>query len=172
MRRPKNVGAIMPSSARLARALAAQIPESNGPLLELGPGTGVVTAAILARGVAPESVTAIEYDAEFAAMVRRRFPRVHVICGDAFDLTRTLGHEEVFAAIVSGLPLLNFPLERRNRLLAQIFARLRPGAPFIQFSYGLTPPVRAPEGASVVRAAFVALNLPPAQVWVYRKSEA
>lgn len=170
-KRPQGVGAIAPSSPRLARAMAMQIPQSTaGPVLELGPGTGVVTDAILARGVAAERVTAIEYDAEFAELVRRRFPHIRVVRGDAFDLARTLGDTEPFAAILSGLPLLNFPPDARARLLEQIFARLSPGAPFIQFSYGLKPPVPAPQGASVVRAAFIPFNLPPARVWVYRKS--
>jgi phosphatidylethanolamine/phosphatidyl-N-methylethanolamine N-methyltransferase len=168
-RRPKGVGAIAPSSAALARAMARQIPETQGPVLELGPGTGVITGAILARGVPPEHVTAIEYDAEFASLVQKRFPRVHVVRGNAFDLARTLPHAEPFAAIVSGLPLLNFPPAERSTLLEQVFSRLRPGAPFIQFSYGLKPPVSPPRGASVTRAAFIPFNAPPARVWVYRK---
>jgi phosphatidylethanolamine/phosphatidyl-N-methylethanolamine N-methyltransferase len=169
-KRPRGIGAIAPSSPRLARALAMQIPQNDGPILELGPGTGVVTEAILKRGIRPEQLTAIEYDPEFAEMVRRRLPRIRVIQGDAFDLERTLGNTPPFAAILSGLPLLNFPPAMRARLLEQIFARLSPGAPFIQFSYGLKPPVPAPDGASVVRAAFIPFNLPPARVWVYRKS--
>jgi phosphatidylethanolamine/phosphatidyl-N-methylethanolamine N-methyltransferase len=168
--RPRGIGAIAPSSPRLARALAMQIPQGKGPVLELGPGTGVVTEAILARGIAPEELTTIEYDPDFASLVKARFPRANVIRGDAFDLARTLGDTAPFAAILSGLPLLNFPPESRAQLLTQIFARLAPNAPFIQFSYGLKPPVPAPTGASVTRAAFVLFNLPPARVWVYRRT--
>ncbi|HUO92047.1 MAG TPA: methyltransferase domain-containing protein [Rhizomicrobium sp.] len=149
--------------------MAAQIP--HGPVLELGPGTGVITEAVLARGTAPGALTLIEYDPHFANLLRTRFPGVTVIRGDAFDLARTLGQAQSFAAVVSGLPLLNFPREARASLLQQIFARLQPGAPFVQFSYGVKPPVPAPEGASVTRAAFIAFNIPPARVWVYRKTE-
>jgi phosphatidylethanolamine/phosphatidyl-N-methylethanolamine N-methyltransferase len=170
LRNPRNVGAVAPSSAALARAMAAQIPDGDGPVLELGPGTGAITEAIIARGVAAERLTAIEFDADFAVLVQRRFPRAKVLRGDAFDLARTLGSAAPFSAILSGLPLLNFPPERRASLLAQIFAALAPGAPFIQFSYGLKPPVSAPQGARVVRAAFIPFNLPPARVWVYRQS--
>jgi len=165
---PRNVGAVAPSSAALARALAAEVP--HGPVLELGPGTGVVTEAILARDISPSELTLIEYDVDFAALLRRRFPGVKIVRGDAFDLGHTLGETHPFGAIVSGLPLLNFPPAARTRLLEQIFARLSPDAPFIQFSYGLKPPVPAPAGVSVKRAAFVAFNLPPARVWVYRKT--
>ncbi len=87
--RPKHVGAVAPSSRALARAIARQIdPSQAGPVLELGPGTGVITAALLKRGLAPERVTVVEYDADFAAAIATRYPGVHVIEGDAFDLNR------------------------------------------------------------------------------------
>jgi phosphatidylethanolamine/phosphatidyl-N-methylethanolamine N-methyltransferase len=171
MARPGGVGAIAPSGPSLARAMAAQTdPAKPGPLLELGPGTGVVTKALIARGFAPGRITAIEYDSELAALVSQRFPNVRVIRGDAFDLDKTLGASAPFAAIVSSLPLLNFASEQRNALMNQVFARLAPAAPFVQFSYGLHAPVEPPEGVTVTRAAVVLLNLPPARVWVYRKS--
>jgi len=167
LRNPRNVGAVAPSSRALARAMAVQIP--SGPVLELGPGTGVITEAILERGIAPRDLTLVEYDPDFVVLLRARFPGVTVIRGDAFDLAKTLGRTAPFGAIVSGLPLLNFPREARARLLEEIFARLKSDAPFVQFSYGVKPPVPAPEGASVTRAAFIPFNIPPARVWVYRK---
>ena len=168
--RPKNVGAIAPSSPALARAIAQQVdPKVDGPVLELGPGTGVVTEALIERGIAPERITAIEYDPEFAKLVARRFPRVTVVRGDAFDLEKTLGQGEAFAAIVSGLPLLTHPMAERQALLETALSRLKPGAPFVQLSYGTRPPLPAPPGASLARAALVLMNLPPARVWVYRK---
>ncbi|HEY2033942.1 MAG TPA: rRNA adenine N-6-methyltransferase family protein [Rhizomicrobium sp.] len=171
--RPKNVGAIAPSSPALSQAIARQVdPSVEGPVLELGPGTGVVTEALIDRGVAPERITAIEYDPDFAKMVAERFPKVHVVQGDAFDLKKTLGsgNGETFAAIVSGLPLLNHPVERRRALIEGALAKLKPSAPYIQFSYGFEPPIPAPAGSTVSRAALVLMNLPPARVWVYRRS--
>ncbi|MGH6869907.1 MAG: class I SAM-dependent methyltransferase [Rhizomicrobium sp.] len=173
--RPKNVGAIAPSSPALARAIAREVdPKVDGPVLELGPGTGVVTEALIERGIAPGRITAVEYDPEFAKLVAGRFPGVHVVRGDAFDLARTLGAQggngEPFAAIVSGLPLLNHPVERRHALIEGALARLKPGAPYVQFSYGTKPPIAAPAGTSVKRAALILMNLPPARVWVYRKA--
>jgi phosphatidylethanolamine/phosphatidyl-N-methylethanolamine N-methyltransferase len=170
--RPKNVGAITPSSPALAKAIARQIDLSiDGPVLELGPGTGVVTEAIVARGIKPDRITAIEYDPDFTAMVARRFPKVRVVRGDAFDFIHTLGlkDDDRFAAIISGLPLLNHPPARRQKLIESALARLQPGAPYIQFSYGFEPPIPAPKGTTVKRAALVLMNLPPARVWVYRK---
>jgi len=170
--RPKNIGAVAPSSRALGRAIADQVdPSRPGPVLELGPGTGAITQALLERGIAPERLTAVEYDADFASGLAQRFPGVDVIQGDAFDLERTLGarHAERFAAIVSGIPLLNFPPARRQAYVQGLMERLLPGAPFIQFSYGMHAPASAPEGYSNDCAALVWANLPPARVWVYRK---
>lgn len=168
---PKGVGAIAPSSPALARAIAAQIdPAMPGPVLELGPGTGVVTEALIERGIAPARITAIEYDADFVVRVSARCPGVTVIQGDAFNLRETLSHAHgvSYAAVISGIPLLNWPMAARRALIEDAFGRLSPGAPFVQFSYGLTPPVPESPGFTVRRAALIWANIPPARVWVYR----
>lgn len=169
--RPKGVGAIAPSSPALARAIAHEIdPALPGPVLELGPGTGVVTEALIERGVAPSRITAIEYDPDFAVRVSERCPGVTVIRGDAFNLNETLGHTNSapYAAVISGLPLLNWPMAARRALIEDAFRRLSPGAPLVQFSYGLTPPVPESADFAVRRAAVIWANIPPARVWVYR----
>jgi len=168
---PKSVGAIAPSSPALARAIAREIdPAAPGAVLELGPGTGVVTEALIERGFAPARITAIEYDPDFAVRVSARCPGVTVIQGDAFNLAQTLGHANgtAFAAVISGLPLLNWPMATRRGLIEGALARLAPGAPFVQFSYGLTPPVPECAEFSVQRTALIWANIPPARVWVYR----
>jgi phosphatidylethanolamine/phosphatidyl-N-methylethanolamine N-methyltransferase len=169
---PQHVGAVAPSSSGLTSAMAAQVdPSSSGPILELGPGTGVVTAALVARGIAPSRITAIEFDSLFAELVAKRFPGVRVVRGDAYDLAKTLGQDiaQPYAAIVSSLPLLNEAPARRQKLIADAFDRLAPGAPFVQFSYGMRPPVPPTKAIGVRRAALILFNVPPARVWVYRK---
>ncbi len=169
--RPKSVGAIAPSSPALARAIAHEIdPALPGPVLELGPGTGVVTEALIERGIVPSRITAIEHDPDFVTRVSARCPGVTVIRGDAFNLGETLGpiNGAPYAGVISGLPLLNWPMAARRALIEDIFRRLSPGAPLVQFSYGLTPPVPANNGFAVRRAAVIWANIPPARVWVYR----
>jgi phosphatidylethanolamine/phosphatidyl-N-methylethanolamine N-methyltransferase len=171
--RPRAIGAIAPSSTALARMIALQVdPMRPGRVLELGPGTGVITEALIARGIAPERLLAIEADPDLAALMSRRFPMARVLCADAYDLAQSLSgdQDEVFAAVVSGLPLLNQPPERRHALIASALARLAQGAPFVQFSYGWKPPVAPGRDVTVVRAGFVLANLPPARVWVYRRA--
>lgn len=170
--RPRSVGAIAPSSPALARAIAAQIdPILPGNVLELGPGTGVITQAIVAMGVLPERLVMIEYDPHFANLLADRFIRARVVQGDAYDLEATLGPaQEPYAAVVSGLPLLNQPPEKRKSLIESALDRLLPGAPFVQFSYGFKPPVLGTLKSPVQLGAFVWRNLPPARVWVYRRA--
>ncbi|MBV9331770.1 MAG: methyltransferase domain-containing protein [Alphaproteobacteria bacterium] len=169
--RPFAVGSIAPSSPALARAVAAQVdPSVPGKVLELGPGTGAVTQALIERGIQPARIIAIESDPDFAAGLAARFPGARIVTGDAFDFTATLARQvsEPYAAIVSGLPLLNHPKERRTALISAALTQLKPGAPYVQFSYGLDMPVPPPTGAIAGKAAFVWRNLPPARVYVYR----
>src|SRR3546814_16775482 len=93
-------------------------PSSGLPVLELGPGTGIITKAILARGVAPENLASIEYSTPFYQHLKNTIHGVHFINGDAFDLDRTLGDWKArkFDAVVSAIPLLRFPMERRIAL--------------------------------------------------------
>jgi len=172
IQRPKHVGAVAPSGRPLARAIAQEIdPERPGRVLELGPGTGAITCELLER-VAPDRLTVVEYDPDFAHAIAQRFPGVHVIQGDAFELSRTLGarREERFAAIVSGIPLLNFPIAKRLAYVESLTERLLPGGSLIQFSYGMHAPAPAPSGYRATCAAHIWANLPPARVWVYREA--
>ena len=144
-------------------------PSREGRFLELGPGTGALTSALVARGVAPERITAVEVNPYFASLIAARFPGIDIVRGNAFDLSRALGERtDKFVGAISGVPLLNFPVEQRAEFVAGVLARLEPGAPFAQFSYGTGPSVPPPAGAYVGRHAVVLMNIPPARVWVYR----
>ncbi|HEX4080219.1 MAG TPA: rRNA adenine N-6-methyltransferase family protein [Rhizomicrobium sp.] len=170
---PRRIGAIAPSSSALACRIAAQIdPKLQGMVLELGPGTGVVTEALVARGISIDRLIAVEADPDLARLMHERFPRLRVIQGDALCLELTLPQEETgpLAGVVSGLPLLNFPPVQRRALVASTLARMPSGCPFVQFSYGFTAPVPADKEITVERAGLVLANLPPARVWVYRRA--
>ncbi|MEX2129327.1 MAG: methyltransferase domain-containing protein [Xanthobacteraceae bacterium] len=169
---PLKVGAVSPSSRALARALAAEVdPSVPGPVVELGPGTGPVTEALVARGVASDRLVLVEYDPEFCTLLRRRFPGATVIEGDAYALGDTLSGivKEPAAAVVSSLPLMTRPLTVRVRLLNAAMRLLRPGAPYVQFTYAMTAPIPSRQRRYRISASpRIWLNLPPARVWVYR----
>ena len=173
-RQPRAVGAIWPTGQIMARRMASVVnPASNLPVLELGPGTGVITHAILERGLQPGQLHAVEYSPSFASELRLRFPSIHVHQGDAFNLEATLAADAGlrFDCAVSALPLLNFPAAMRERLIADVLSRLTPGRPLIQFSYGPFAPVPSRAGQwSVERYDFVLRNIPPARLWIYRAS--
>lgn len=170
---PRAVGALLPTGPAMAAKMASVVrPESPLRVLELGPGTGVITKAVLARGLAPAKLVCVEFSPEFAGLMRARYAGVKVIEGDAFDLDRTLGESrgETFDCVVSALPLLNFPAASRIGLIADLLDRIPAGRPVIQFSYGPKPPVPAQPGRyTVTRHAVVLRNVPPAQIWLYRK---
>lgn len=174
MSRPKTVGAIMPTSARTADRMASVInPGSGLKVLELGPGTGVITKAILARGVAPENLVSIEYSSEFIQHLQAKYRGVNFIQGDAFNLGESLRDYagEKFDCVISGIPLLNFPMYKRVKLIEDLLALLPPGRPVVQFSYGPVSPVIAkPDSYVISHFDFVMRNIPPAQIWHYRKA--
>lgn len=166
---PRSVASVFPSSRALARRIAAQVdPDASGTVLELGPGTGAVTRALLERGVNPNRLVLVERDEDFVRLLRTRFPGVCVRLGNALDFDELLlDRPEPASAIVSGLPLLNFHAPVRTRLIERCLSKLAPKAPFIQLSFGWNPPV-AEADKWLVRSAGVTLrNLPPASVWVY-----
>ena len=172
---PKSVGAIVPTSVFTARRMAdVADPHSDLPVLELGPGTGVLTRALLNRGVAPERIVAVEYSAEFCRHLRRDLPGITVLQGDAFDLDRSLGEQwrhALFDCVVSGLPLLNFKAARRIALIEDALGRIPAGRPVVQFSYGLQSPV--PQGGgrySVTPMGWEIRNIPPARMWLYHRT--
>ena len=171
--KPLTTGAVSPSGRALARAMAAEIdPAWPGVVVELGPGTGAVTAALIERGVEPHRLVAIEYNGEFAGMLGGRFPGIKVIEGDAYALHRTLALHDVgpVAAVVSSLPLFTRPPLQRHDLLTEAMGLLEPGRPFVQFSYALVPPVPARSGPWTLDVSdWILMNLPPARVWTYRR---
>src|SRR5882757_2425693 len=169
---PLSTGAVMPSSKALARTMANYVdPQSKGPVIELGPGTGPVTEALVRRGVDPKRLVLVEFDPDFCRLLRTRYPGATVVQGDAYRLKRLLSDtvRDPAAAMVSGLPLVTKPLRTRLRLISDALGLLAPGAPFIQFTYAMVPPI--PKGLSGITAKasdLIWLNLPPARVWVYR----
>jgi phosphatidylethanolamine/phosphatidyl-N-methylethanolamine N-methyltransferase len=173
MEKPLTTGAVMPSGKPLARALARCVdPNVPGPVIELGPGTGVVTAALLDHGIEPNRMVLVEFNPAFCHLLRSRYPEATVVQGDAYGLKRLIGGllRQPAAAVVSALPLLTKPLKFRMRLLNEALRLLAPGAPFVQVTYGMAAPIPSYSRAHAQACDRVWLNVPPAKVWVYREA--
>jgi phosphatidylethanolamine/phosphatidyl-N-methylethanolamine N-methyltransferase len=170
--KPLSTGAVMPSSKALARTMARYVDAAaSGPVIELGPGTGPVTEALVQHGIDPARLLLVEFNTDFCRLLRTRYPAATVVQGDAYRLRRLLQTYvcEPAAAVVSSLPLLTKPLRTRLRLIADVMALTVPGAPFVQFTYGVVPPIpKTLSGITAQASNLIWLNLPPARVWVYR----
>jgi phosphatidylethanolamine/phosphatidyl-N-methylethanolamine N-methyltransferase len=171
--KPLHMGAVMPSSKLLARTMAQYVDrESKGPVIELGPGTGAITNALIEHGVEQKRLVLVEYNPGFCALLRDRYPQAKVVQGDAYALRDSLGEvlKAPAAAVVSGLPLVTKPMLTRLKLIRDAFVALEPGAPFVQFTYSVAPPIpKSLPGVSTEASERIWMNLPPARVWVYRK---
>ena len=172
---PRRTGSVVPSSRHLAAAMARWLPaDPESFVLELGPGTGMVTEALLRRGLREDRLVAIENNPKMAQLLRERFPRAHVITGDAWHLDELLRRHrepiESVGAVISSLPLLNFPEEEAEALAQKIRVVLEPKGHWVQFTYRIHK--LHPRGASSFRlhaSKIVWLNLPPARVSVFKK---
>jgi len=171
IRNPRQVSSIAPSSRYLARAVAQGLGPQTGRVVEFGPGTGSLTRGILERGVPPGQLTLFELDPQFIAPLRAQFPGVaiHNTPADAAPDVVAPG----VGAVVSGLPLLSMPPAICAAIVGAAFRILKPGAPYIQFTYGpkpsIPPAVIAKLGLTVEQSAFVWANLPPARVHTFRQ---
>jgi phosphatidylethanolamine/phosphatidyl-N-methylethanolamine N-methyltransferase len=172
--RPLSIGAVTPSGKLLARTMARYVdPNSTGPVVELGPGTGPVTEALVEAGVEPSRLVLVEFNPTFCRLLRSRYPDATLVQGDAYSMRRLLETLllQPAAAVVSGLPLITKPIKMRLRLLRDAFDLMLPGAPFVQFTYSVAAPLpKRLGGFSVEASERIWMNLPPARVWVYRRT--
>ena len=176
LRDPRYVGAIAPSSGGLAGLITTEITGASAPMLELGPGTGVFTRALLARGIPQNRLTLVECDPGFARILQSQFPAARVLHLDATRLARAeLFGGEGAGAVVSGLPLLSMTGRKVMAILDGAFQHMRPGAAFYQFTYGPRCPIRRSMldrlGLKAKRLGFTLANVPPAAVYRIRSRQ-
>ncbi|HKT95357.1 MAG TPA: methyltransferase domain-containing protein [Paraburkholderia sp.] len=170
--RPTIVGALCPSSPRLARRMATAVPAGEGLVIELGGGTGAVTQALLDRGVARERLVVIERSPAFVRHLQIRFPGVAIVQGDAARLARLLPSDAQVDAIVSCLPLRSLPRRDVIAIVDQCHQLLARQGVMIQFTYDLRPPgphAIGHTGLVTSRTCLVWANIPPARVVIARR---
>ena len=178
LRRPWHLGAVVPSGPALATAIATCIDaQAPGIVIELGGGTGSITRAICKAGVAPGDLIVVERESALCEIISSRFPGVRIWRADASELEVLLDRAGALPVktIVSSLPFLSMDDGDRHRILDAAFAVLAPDGEFVQFTYGLAPPVpkqtRSALGIVGARSERVFSNLPPAVVWRYRRKD-
>ncbi|MEM0967627.1 MAG: rRNA adenine N-6-methyltransferase family protein [Verrucomicrobiota bacterium] len=170
IKRPMEVAAVAPSSIHLARIMAAEISGSTGPVLEMGPGTGVFTKQLLANGVKPEDLLLVEKNKRFAELLKQRFPGLNVVHGDAARVDPlSLGVGRLFGATVSGMGVLSMQWEAVKGILSNSFSNMEEGSAFFQFTYLWRCPVPKALldelGLKATRIGHTVRNFPPALVY-------
>jgi phosphatidylethanolamine/phosphatidyl-N-methylethanolamine N-methyltransferase len=178
IRSPRKIGAVIPSSPILAKAMADQVKTSdNKTVVELGAGTGSVTHALLQHGIQPQNLIVIESDPVFCKRLRLRFPDVRILNVDATRLEQVFHRYEInnINSIVSSLPLLSLDRRSQSAILEQSFRLLGQDGEFIQYTYGIGSPIRKwyrrhfeVDGYTVKQ---IWRNVPPATIWRYKQSE-
>jgi phosphatidylethanolamine/phosphatidyl-N-methylethanolamine N-methyltransferase len=174
LRHPLAIGAILPSSDAVARAMANDVPFSRpGAVLELGGGTGVVTRSLIEAGCPPERLIVVEREPVLADILRRRFAEARVVEGDACAIGTLLAELGVkqLAAVISSLPIKWFPLESQRAVVEPCFDLLGEGGMLLQLTNALVSPLAMRSlGLKGTEVARVWSQFPPVQIWRYQRS--
>lgn len=171
---PRAMGAACPSMPALAGCMASRVPlHQEGLIVELGGGTGAVTAALLRHGIPPWKLVVVERSPTLAGHLHQRFPHVRIVQGDAAHLAQLLDHDHRargIGSIVSSLPLRSLQPAVTRAISHQFEILLEPGGLLVQFTYDLRgarhrllPRFRRLSSKIVWR------NLPPARVEVFER---
>jgi phosphatidylethanolamine/phosphatidyl-N-methylethanolamine N-methyltransferase len=178
LKNPIKTASITPSGQQLAGMMVAELPPGARRVIELGGGTGVFTTALIEHGIVPDDLMVLELSSDFHAHLVRRFPKAHVVQGDARELAQ-LAASDGYAvrgpadAVISGLGMLSMPRQLQQDIMAAGFACLKPGGRFVQFTYGPVSPIGQEVldtlGLESRRSTTAWRNLPPATVYVYTR---
>ena len=156
----------------MARAAQTELTDGN-VVIELGPGTGSVTRALLAAGLPEDRLVLVERDRHLHAWLEGQFPRANVLLSDARELNALLpaGQAGRVSTVVSSLPLNSLPRSERDEIVRAAFRVLADDGSFVQYSYGVPSPLPCEAlGLTGQRVGFAAANLPPATVWRFSRT--
>jgi phospholipid N-methyltransferase len=175
LRKPQQVGSVIPSSRFLERKLVELAGAKQARLVvELGPGTGGTTRALLRALPEDAKLLAIEIDPRFARILREtRDPRLVVHEGSAEQLDEVLRAHGLGApdAVVSGIPFSTLGAERGRRIAQAIHGALAPAGRFIAYQVlGVVHDVARPF-FGCARVEVELRNLPPMRIYSWRKGE-
>jgi phospholipid N-methyltransferase len=173
LRDPQQVGSVIPSSRFLERRVMALAGvRSSRLVVELGPGTGGTTRAVLRELPRNATLVCIEIDPRFTELLRRNTdPRLVIHQGSAADLGEILAQHGLAGvdAVISGIPFSTMDRDLGRRIVEQIHDVLRPGGRFVAYQ------VRGRVG-ELGRAAFGTpetlrefRNIPPMRIYRWRK---
>jgi phosphatidylethanolamine/phosphatidyl-N-methylethanolamine N-methyltransferase len=177
LRAPMQVGAVAPSGLRLATELTDIVPDrDDATVVEIGPGTGVLSAQIQRRLGGRGRHIAVEINPRLAGLVADRWPAVEVVCGDAAKVPEILAARGLRSAdaVVSSLPWACFTPDRLREILAGVCAALAPDGCFTTVAYvhaRWSPPGRRlwrllrTSFDDVVVGEIIWANVPPAVVY-------
>lgn len=172
---PRQMGSVAPSSQKLGIRMAESVPDTEGNIVEFGAGTGKITTALLEVGVNIDTIHSFEVNANLVEHLKKRFPNLKVYQDRAENLG--LYNINQIKAVVSGLPLLSMNQATQRSIVTEAFKNLQPSGLYIQFTYGLFPPIaksiREDLSLGWTRSERIWGNLPPATSYVfYRRTSA
>lgn len=174
LRRPQQVGSVIPSSRFLEQRIVRRAGAATArTVVELGPGTGGTTRALL--DVMPEEsrLLAVELNPDYLPVIRAiDDPRVVVFEGSAVDIRRALSEHGLPAAdlVVSGIPFSTMPEEVARAILREVGEALAPGGRFVAYQFRDRVLTLGREILGPAEIELELLNVPPMRVYRWDKN--
>ena len=168
----KTVGAIKPSSKTLGKKMLHHIDFKNDKIIvELGPGTGVFTDLIIEKLAEDGILYVFELNDHFYESLKNRIddPRVHLIHDSAEHIKKYMKKDEKADAVISSLPLMNFPSSLRHALISEAHDSLKDNGKYVQFQYTLQSKRTLSKYFNTIKVNFTVKNLPPAFIYTCQK---
>lgn len=171
LKNPRSMGSIIPSSRYLAQTIVelSGHAQSNW-VVELGPGTGILTRHLLESGLDSKRLILIEKQASMVKFLKKEYPDIMVIHGDAANLHQLLeNYHDKVDLIISSLPFNSLPKNTGEAIINEIHHILHSGGQYIQYNYlGFNRNKSLHnKNFSIVRHKTVWRNIPPAQVHAF-----
>ena len=170
LERPKEVGSIIPSSRWMERRITrtAQIASAD-LVIELGPGTGGTTKALL-NALAPDArLLAIEINPGFCQLLRETIddPRLIVHEGSAAEIPEALAKHDLDApdVILSGIPFSTMPQQLGLSILRSVRKSLKPGGRFVAYQFRDVVHTLGKRVFGPASVQIELLNMPPMRVY-------
>ena len=181
IKHPFEMGAFAETSPRMSRVMAeAAELAKRSTVVELGPGKGVITEAIVPRLAPDATFLTIEVNKNLTEYMNRHYPDVQTYHGVAQDLPKFLKEsgKKNCDAIISGIPWAVMPVKEQEALMKTLYDTLEPGGVFVAIAY--LSGLHAPSGRTfrklmkrhfkdVGTTRVVWTNLPPALAYVCHK---
>ena len=172
IKHPLEIGAIFPTSKITSKLMASELDiKKDSIVVELGPGTGKITQAILDKGVNEKNLILVEINDQFSNALKIKYPKINIFSEDAVTFFEKFEerYKRKIDIIISAIPLVSLDKNNNDLLCDLAIKNLSSKGKFIQITYF----IKCSFSENIIKklqlkkslVGFSLINIPPAFVW-------